>query len=335
MNPRARVLLVVALAAVGAAGLAVAAGLSGRVPDAPVASTQAALREREGVPPLRLDLGVRTDAEARDLARAAELYRRGELARARALFRRHDSLEARVGAALAAWPEGLDRLEQLAALHPRSAVVQLHLGLARFWAGRANAIDAWREAARVEPDTPYAIAAGDLLHPRYAQGLPIFVPGFELPRRLTAARLARLERAARGGGVRDLLAYGVALQVLGRSVSARRVYDEAARAAPGNAEAQVAAAVARFDKDEPAAAFSLLGPLARRFPGEPTVRFHLGLLLLWAGEVEEARAQLRRAARLRPGSRLAREASAYLRRLDELSPASGRAEPGREEDSAR
>lgn len=317
-------LLVVALASVGAAGLAVAAGLSGRVPDEPVAVTETGLRERDGVPPLRLDLGVRADAEARDLARAADLYRRGELAQARTLFRRHDSLEARVGAALASWPEGLDRLEQLAGLHPRSAVVQLHLGLARFWAGRSNAIEAWREAARVEPDTVYAIVAGDLLHPNYAQGLPVFVPSFELPGRITAARLASLERAAAQGRTRDLLAYGVALQALGRPLSAQRVYDRAARAAPGDAEAQVAAAVARFDKDEPAAAFSRLGPLGRRFPAEPTVRFHLGLLLLWSGEVEEARVQLERATRLKPGSRLAREAAAYLERLDELGSSSAR-----------
>ena len=58
---------------------------------------------------------------------------------AAALFARHDSLEAKVGSALASWPEGsLDRLEQLAKLYPESAVVQLHLGLARLWANQGD-----------------------------------------------------------------------------------------------------------------------------------------------------------------------------------------------------
>jgi hypothetical protein len=80
-------------------------------------------------------------------------------------------------------------------------------------------------------------------------------------------------------------------------------------------EAQVAAAVGRFDKARPAEAFSRLGPLTRRFPSRATVRFHLGLLRLWSGEVKEAKRQLLRATRVEPGSALAGEAKRYL---DEL-----------------
>ena len=98
--------------------------------------------------------------------------------------------------------------------------------------------------------------------------------------------------------------------------SAERVFARAAREAPGNAEAQVAAAVGRFDKARPAEAFSRLGPLTRRFPDRATVRFHLGLLLLWSGEVKEARTQLVRATTVEPGSPLAREAQKYLDTLD-------------------
>ena len=54
----------------------------------------------------------------------------------------------------------------------------------------------------------------------------------------------------------------------------------------------MAAAVGLFDKARPAQAFSKLGPLSREFPNAATVRFHLGLLLLWSGQVKEARRQL-------------------------------------------
>ena len=94
-----------------------------------------------------------------------------------------------------------------------------------------------------------------------------------------------------------------------------REFDAAARLAPDNAEAQVAAAVGRFDKARPVEAFSRLGPLTRRFPNRATVRFHLGLLLLWAGEVREAKTQLVRATQAEPGTPLAREAERYLAEL--------------------
>ena len=68
-------------------------------------------------------------------------------------------------------------------------------------------------------------------------------------------------------------------------------------------------------KDAPQRAFSRLGPLARRFPRAPTVRFHLGLLLLWLGDVKDARVQLRRAAAEGPATPLGREAQRFLDRL--------------------
>ncbi len=82
--------------------------------------------------------------------------------------------------------------------------------------------------------------------------------------------------------------------------------------APADVEAQVAGAVGAFDKERPATAFGRLGPLTRRFPQEPTVRFHLGVLLLWTGRIDEAERQFRLASRTQPGSALAREAERYL-----------------------
>jgi Flp pilus assembly protein TadD len=77
----------------------------------------------------------------------------------------------------------------------------------------------------------------------------------------------------------------------------------------------VAAAVGRYRKDAPERAFSQLGPLARKFPRAATVRFHLGLLLLWLGRVDEAKRQLERARGLEPRSTHARESSRLLARL--------------------
>jgi tetratricopeptide (TPR) repeat protein len=284
---------------------------------------------RTGVPPLALDLGVRTDAEAVALRRAERLYgdeRREEAGR---IFARYDSPEARIGAAFATWPDGsLDRLERLAAERPRSSLVRLHLGFARFWTGRDDrAVAAWRSAARLQPDSPSAGRAEDLLHPDFPRGRPLFVPSFASPPELgklsPPRQLALLERRARRPDVRAKLLYGVALQRLGRRLSAQRQFDAAAALAPNSAEAQVAAAVARFDKSRPSAAFARLGPLSRRFPRAQSVRFHLGLLLLWLarvqdGAVAEGRSQLERARAIAPRSRLGREAKALLDSLEDI-----------------
>ena len=79
-----------------------------------------------------------------------------------------------------------------------------------------------------------------------------------------------------------------------------------------DAEAQTAAAVGLFDKSAPARAFGKLGPLTRRFPRASTVRFHLGLLLLWSGSLKEAKRQFALAQKAEPGSPLALEAEKYL-----------------------
>lgn len=304
----------VCVAAVAIVGAAVLSS-DGDSADAPAGAPAPELRE--GRPPLSFALGFRADPEARALTRAAALYARGETQEAAAVFAEHDSLEAKVGAAFAAWPDGtLDRLEQLAKLYPEEAVVQLHLGLARLWANQRDPTEAWRAALEAEPDTPYAIVAGNLLHPDLPRGLPAFIPTFGAPAAIAklppARQLDALRAAAARGGVREQLLYGVGLQRVGRPVSAGRAFDAAARAFPRNVEAQVAGAVGAFDKDAPEKAFGRLGPLSKRYPDEPSVRFHLGVLLLWTGRIDGAERQLRLAARARPGSPLAREAARYL-----------------------
>ena len=93
--------------------------------------------------------------------------------------------------------------------------------------------------------------ADEILHPQYftpADGLyPLFEPTGNDP----------------------LLLRGVVLQRDGHQHSAERLYAQAAKLHPDDAEAQVAAAVGRFDEDDLSASFSRLGPLVAPFPAEP------------------------------------------------------------------
>ncbi len=313
MSRRTRLIVVVAIALAAALGVAAGAALVGR--------GDGEDRRQKGVPPFVVDLGVRTDPEAQALRRAAKAFADRDRPRAARILRDRRSLQAQVGAALATWPAGSrGRLEQLAVEHPGSGAVLFHLGLARFWDGDADrAVEAWRAARTRDPDTAYAVRASDLLFRNFAPGLPTFVPSFRADPRLRTLsapkQLAVLERRARGRDARAKLLYGLALQRTQRPVSARRQYAAAARLAPNDLEALVADAVGRFDKERPQAAFSRLGPLSRRYPRAATVRFHLGVLLLWLGQVPDARRQLGLAAQARESS-LAREATALLDRLE-------------------
>lgn len=308
-------LAVAALAALAAVVVAGAAVLTAEEIEGPAAT--AAPQPREGSPPLELSLGIRDDAEARELRRAAGLYEAGRFEEAGRIFGRSDSLEAKLGAAFVAWPASVDRIEQLGALYPRSALVQLHVGFARLWAGTAGSLTAWREARDVEPDTPYAVRADDLLNRDFAPGLPVFAPSFRY--RVPGETREQQFAALRGDeSARGRLLYGVALQRLGRPVSARRAFAQALRLAPDDVDALVADAVGRYDKSDPVAAFSRLGPLSRRFPKAATVRLHLGVLLLWQGDVTEARRQLRLARAAEPGGKVAAEAGRYLAALKKV-----------------
>jgi len=318
VTARTRTFLVVGAVAIAAAAgvVAITAATSEKPPTTAAAGPQA----RPGTPPLSLDLGVRTDREAADLRQAVRLYDEGKRSAAEKLFARHSSLEARIGQSFSRWPNGtVAQLTQLSGLHPKSAAVQLNLGIARFWAGEDGSKEAWQSAASLEPDTAYAVTAGNLLHPEFARNLPVFVPTEQVPasvQRLSApAQIALLRRRAADGSVSDRLFYGVALQRLGKQRSAEQIYRGAARLAPFDAEAQVAAAVGLFSKDRPVGAFSSLGPLTKKFPRSGSVRFHLGLLLLWSGQVKQAKRQLELVGKVEPASPLVPVAKEYLETL--------------------
>jgi tetratricopeptide (TPR) repeat protein len=308
-----RVYAIVAACAAAAAGLTLGITLATR-------TTPPKPQREAGRPPLVLDFGVRTDPEAIELRRAADLYDRGQVRAAGLIFGRYRSVEAEVGAALAAWPGGFGEVSALARTLPRSSLVQLHYGLALYWRGEPDAAaEAWRTARRAQPDTPYSLRAEDLLYPNFPRGLPDFVPSFPSPGALDRLsppmQLAFLKGQARSGGVREKLLYGVALQRLDRQLSALREFEEAARLDPADPEPKVAVAVARFDKADPSRTFSQLGPLASRYPRSQSVRFHLGLCLIWLGNVKEAKRQLGLARALGAGTPLGKESRQFLERL--------------------
>ena len=306
----------VALAAVVASGVIVIGVLATR-------SNVPTVKPRPGTPPLALDFGLRTDTKARALERAETLYNNKKQKEGAPIFARYHSLEAEIGSAFAAWPaDTVRRLQTLAAEHPRSSLIALHLGFALYWSRRdPEAVTAWRAAAKLQPDTPYAVRAGDFLHPRMGPELPVFVPSFDAPARIRllspARQVAVLQQAARSDGADAKILYGVALQRLYHPVSAERQFAAAAREAPNDPEARVAEAVGLFSKDNPSLAFSRLGPLVRVFPHAQTVRFHLGLLLLWLREVPKAREELQKARAEGPGTPLGKQASAYLSALEQ------------------
>jgi Flp pilus assembly protein TadD len=200
---------------------------------------------------------------------------------------------AAVRAAIARGPRrAAQTLELLAQRAPQDPVVQFNDGTALFCAGFvADAEAAFRRAKKTGYDTFYEVQADVILHPQYFdQGYPPFVSGSRDP----------------------LLLQGTILQRQGHQHSAEKVFAKAARLHPNDDEAAVAAAVARFDMDDPSAAFSRLGPLVRRFPRSQSVRFHLGLLLSWVGARDKAVTEFRLARGLGPRTPLGKKAATFL-----------------------
>jgi hypothetical protein len=208
---------------------------------------------------------------------------------------------AAVRAAFATWPRGtVDRLEELAVRWPDDPVVRFNFGLALDCRGYfADAQQALTAAKRLGRNTQYEIDADQLLHPTFFQGgYPIFQPT----------------------GGEPLLVQGSLLQREGHQHSAERLYARAARLRPQDVEAQVAAAVGRFDEDNPSAAFSRLGPLTRRFRHSQLVRYYLGLLLVWIGEGKQGITQFRKAEALGPSTPLGKQVRELLARIEQGGP---------------
>jgi tetratricopeptide (TPR) repeat protein len=189
-----------------------------------------------------------------------------------------------------------EALEPVAQAAPNDPVVQFNDGVALFCAGFLDeAQRAFRAAKQGGRDTLYEMRADEILHPQFfapQDGLyPLFEPA---------------------GSTDPLLLRGVVLQREGHQHSAERLYARAARLRPRSDEAHVAAAVGLFDEDNLSASFSRLGPLVRTFPRSQSVRYHLGLLLAWTGQREQATTEFRLARALGPKTLLGRGAATFL-----------------------
>jgi tetratricopeptide (TPR) repeat protein len=204
-----------------------------------------------------------------------------------------------VAAVRAAFRKGPKRaalaLESLAQEHPTDPVVQFNDATALACAGFLDdAVAAYRQAKKAGRNTYYGVRADNFLHPQFfRQGYPTF--------QYYGSDALLL------GGQREQRQY--------HQVTAERLFARAARLHPENAEAQVAAAVGRFDMDDLSASFSRLGPLVRRFPKSQSVRFHLGLLLAWTGQRDQAVTEFRAARALGPGTKLGQDSDSFLRGL--------------------
>ena len=196
-----------------------------------------------------------------------------------------------VRAALRQGPKRAARaLEVLAVEQPKDPLVQFNYATALYCGGfDAEALQAYRKAKRAGRDTRYEVTADVILHPQFFSegGYPPFVYS--------------------GGDA--LLVQGQIAQRNYHQHTAERLWARAAKLHPNDADAQVAAAVGRFDKDNLSASFSRLGPLVKRFPKSQTVRFHLGLLLVWTGQAKQAIKELRLAHQLDPGTAMGQQAA--------------------------
>ena len=188
------------------------------------------------------------------------------------LFARHDSLEARIGESFSRWPDGtVARLTQLSGLHPKSAAVQLNLGIARSGPARTE---------RKPPGSPPP--SSSRTPPTPSPRATSSIPSSPATCRSSCRRRGCPRRSERSSRPRSSQALGAPCRgghdhrpaLLRRrrcSGSAGSSRPSASspkppRRAPDDPEARVAAAVGLFDKAQPAKAFSRLGPLTEDVP---------------------------------------------------------------------
>ena len=240
-------------------------------------------------PPLELGLLVRDDPEARALRDAEELLESGEREQARATSRScwpriPTRSRPRSERRSPRGPTGRSSASRRwSPRNPRAASPASTSALRSWPAGDGEgAAREWREVERREPDSPAAVRADDILHPEFAPGRPPFVAPLEAPpglEGLTPTGAARRARAARGRR-RGRGEARVRHRAPARRPAAfgQRGVRRCGRRRPGRSPSpRVAAAVGRFDKDDPSQTFSRLGPLAsgrrrRRRPLPPRAR---------------------------------------------------------------
>ena len=296
MSPRVRILTLVWLTAAAAAAVVIGATLL----QSQDSSASADADLPEGNPPLLLDLGLRQDPEARDLARGARLYGEGNLEAAGRVFARYRSVDARVARRSPAGRRGRSRSCRRS---PPSSP-----GTAS--SGSTSASRSSGRAARRMRRPP-----GGRRVPSRRTRSPPSGPATSSTRASRRGCRFRARPAARGGR---------AASPGRRALPAPRATGvRAARVRRGPPHARRSAGARRCRGSPLRQGQSVRGLLAPR-PAGPALStccdrpVHLGLLLLWMGQVDEAKAQLRQAKAIAPDDPLGREADRFLNRLESI-----------------
>jgi hypothetical protein len=311
---RRRLLIVVAIAL--AVGLAAAVGvvLGTRGGGSAAATTGGgSCRPLSGAPPLALQLpGDVAPIGSQAVARAA-----------RRLLSPGD-VRIAVARAVLAYPSrgGDATLRTLHGLDQAQPVVRLYEGLTELWAGHCGqAVSALRQVRTSDMYGFYGTIADNTLHaPGQRANYPIYVP----PRGTPTGSLAHLQALVKAhpdqGSDWLGLAYEEQRQWLKHRLAPYRLAAQAAarralQADPTGVSPRVAVAVLTYDKDNPAASFSVLGPLVQQASDPTEIRFHLGELLYWLNQDTDAVAQWRQVVDDSPHSIYGRTAATLMSQI--------------------
>ncbi|MGZ4481049.1 MAG: tetratricopeptide repeat protein, partial [Gaiellales bacterium] len=208
---------------------------------------------------------------------------------------RPGSVEAAVAAAVRGYdPAQPDRaVAALQRLPQNNATVVFHLGEVQLWAGdRRAAAETFIRVERLDPCGFYGRIVDGLL---FSSELPCYPPYVSATQRrgMTPARL----RQAVSDHPRDAEAWVrlAASEQFSHRAAAVRAARRAVELDPTGISPRIALAVISFDKANPAATMGVLGPLSQQAPSNPELRFHMGVVLLWLRQTEDALAQFRQA----------------------------------------
>ena len=302
---------ITAAVAVAAAGLTVGLTLATRN-DGAEAGQGAGRAAAAGARPRRAHRsgGGRAAQGRRSLRRRARCARRRRSSRATA--RR----EAAVGSALASWPSGFDRLAALAARDRRSSLVQLQLRarplLARRHAGREGGLAPGPPGAAGHARTPSARRTSSTRDSRAAC-------------RRSSRASCRRPALAKLSPPRQLAYLARARDRRSRPPPARRRLPAARAAALGAARVRARLRARRPRSPRRGRPLRQGRSLADVLPARPareaairssqSVRFHLGLCLLWLGTSTRRSSSFASPATAGPRTPLGIEARRFLERL--------------------
>jgi tetratricopeptide (TPR) repeat protein len=277
-----------------------------------------------GQPPV-----VLADPAKDPLGNGAALLAKGDAAGAQRAFRAlQASGDPRVAVALAVaqWSRNdlagsIARIARLANARDATPFARYEHGVVLTWSGKlSEATRVLRPVAIAYPDDFYGVKADDLLHPSIRPGYPPYVPSAPPPKGATLTTLAEAATARPGDAMAELqLGSALGAPDVGQRRAALAAFRRALADAPSSIEARVAVAVGGFSKDDPSQAFGVVGPLVQANPTDPVPRFHLGLMLLWIGQRQQAQAQFAQTARSAPTGRLGRLAAEFARDLQAAS----------------